>query len=154
MLKISASNNDAEILGQIESLTEHAIRSKLFYPGFSDWFSNTFKPGLERGDRSIISLRDKRYGTLLGFSLLKNGEENKICNLSPLVDGVGITQALLDVSLFYFSKDFIIDVPINPETVRLHEKLKALNFDRLSQSMSSDNTKQITYIFPRNISWL
>lgn len=154
MLKISATNNDPEIYSQIELLSETAIRSRLFYPGFSGWLANTFKPGLDKGERSIISLRDKRYETLLGFSLLKNGEENKICNLSPLVDGVGITQTLLDVSLFYFSEDFIIDVPVNPETVRLHEKLKALNFDRLSQSMSSDNTKQITYIFPRNITWL
>lgn len=154
MLKISASNTDSDALGQIESLTEHSIRSKLFYPGFGSWFSNVFKPGIESGERSIISLRDKRYGTLLGFSLLKSGEENKICNLSPLIDGVGITQALLDVSLFYFDKDFTIDVPLNPETEKLHQKLKTLSFDRLAETMSSDNTKQITYIFPRNISWL
>lgn len=154
MLKISASNSDSEVLGQIESLTEHSIRSKLFYPGFGDWFSNTFKPGLESGDRSIISLRDKRYGTLLGFSLLKTGQEEKICNLSPLVDGVGVTQALLDVSLFYFNKDFTIDVPLNAETQRLHQKLKTLGFDRLAQTMSVDRTEQITYVFPKNISWL
>lgn len=154
MLKISASNDDPDVLGQIESLTEHSVRSKLFYPGFGSWFERTFKPGLESGDRSIISLRDKRYGTLLGFTLLKSGEENKICNLSPLIDGVGITQALLDVSLFYFDKDFVIDVPLNPEIERLHQKLKVLNFDRLSETMSSDNTKQLTYIFPKNLSWI
>lgn len=154
MLKISASNDDAEIYSQIESLSETAIRSRLFYPGFGEWFTNTFKPGLETGERSIISLRDKRYGTLLGFTLLKEGYENKICNLSPLVDGVGITQTLLDVSLFYFSKDFTIDVPINTETNRLHQKLNTLGFERLTETVSQDQTPQITYIYPRNISWI
>lgn len=154
MLKISASNSDHRILDEIEALSDRALKSRLFYPGFQDWFDNKFKPGLEDGTRTIISLRDKRYDTLLGFSLLKNDRESKICNLSPLIDGVGITQALLDVSLFYFSSDFTIDVPINSETARLHEKLKVLNFDRLTQSTSYDNIEQITYIFPRNISWL
>ena len=63
-------------------------------------------PSYRLGGRDVISVRDKRYNTLLGFAMVKIGDENKICNLSPLIDGVGVTQALLDSALLYFSKDF------------------------------------------------
>ena len=99
-------------------------------------------------------MRDKRYGTLLGFALLKVGDENKVCNLSPLVDGVGMTQALLDSALLYFSKDFSIDVPLISGTIKLHSKLKELGFEVVSSGYSNDRTEQMTYMKDRNIGWI
>lgn len=71
-----------------------------------------------------------------------------------MVDGVGITQALLDSSHFYFEKDYIIDVPILDETVRLHEKLKQLGFEIYKYGISNDGTNQITYAKVKNIGWI
>ena len=102
----------------------------------------------------VESVRDKRYGTLLGFALLKIGTENKICNLSPLVDGVGMTQAILDASLLYYNRDFTIDVPITPETIKLHSKLHSLGFEALHHGLSKDHVSQITYIKDRNLGWI
>lgn len=42
-------------------------------PGFSYWFDQVFIPSYNVGDRDVITVRDKRYGTLLGFALLKVG---------------------------------------------------------------------------------
>ena len=86
--------------------------------------------------------------------MLKIGDENKICNLSPLVDGVGMTQAILDSALLYYSHDFTIDVPITPETIKLHSKLHSLGFETLHHGLSKDHVSQITYIKDRNLGWI
>ena len=65
-----------------------------------------------------------------------------------------MTQAILDASLLYYSKDFTIDVPITPETVKLHSKLNTLGFEVLEHGLSKDHVRQITYIKDRNLSWI
>lgn len=154
MLKLTVRNKEANILDELNHLNSRQIKSKVFYPGYITWFNNIFVPDYLDGGRDIISVRDKRYGTLVGFVLLKTNSENKICNLSPLVDGVGLTQALLDSALQYFSKDFNIEVPLNDETIRLHSKLNQLGFEIKKHTLSKDNVPQITYIKPMNISWI
>lgn len=142
------------MLDELIHLNQQQVKSRVYYPGFGSWFDNVFAPSYLQGDRDVISVRDKRYGTLLGFALLKVGNENKICNLSPLVDGVGMTQAILDASLLYYTKDFTIDVPITPETIKLHSKLNTLGFEVMEHGFSKDHVKQITYIKDRNIGWI
>lgn len=154
MLKVNARNNDLTIIDVIDAMSNINIKSKLFYPGFNTWFNSVFKEGLVNQTRDIISVRDKRYDTLLGFCLIKHGHESKICNLSPLIDGVGMTQTLLDVSLFYFTNDYTIDVPVRSETEKLHRKLNTLGFEKLTINLSQDNVPQITYIRPKNIGWV
>lgn len=155
MLKLDIREGSLLDIVEINRLSSVTIKSKSFYKGFNQWFNETFTPGLGSGERSVLSVRDKRYGTLVGFSLLKRShDEYKLCNLSPLLDGVGITQVLLDASLFYFDKDFTIDVPLNPETQALHSKLKHLGFESLNYNQSTDATLQQTYIKPVNLSWL
>lgn len=154
MIKLSIVNRENDILDELIHLNQQQVKSRVYYPGFKTWFDNVFTPSYLQGDRDVISVRDKRYGTLLGFALLKVGNENKICNLSPLVDGVGMTQAILDASLLYYNKDFTIDVPITPETVKLHDKLNTLGFERIEQTLSKDHVNQITYIKDRNIGWI
>ena len=154
MIKLSIVNRENDILDELIHLNQQQVKSRVYYPGFETWFDNVFTPSYLQGDRDVISVRDKRYGTLLGFALLKVGNENKICNLSPLVDGVGMSQAILDASLLYYNKDFTIDVPITPETVKLHDKLNTLGFERIEQTLSKDHVNQITYIKDRNIGWI
>ena len=154
MIKLSIVNRENDILDELMHLNKQQVKSRVYYPGFGIWFNDVFTPSYINGDRDVITVRDKRYGTLLGFALLKIGDENKICNLSPLVDGVGMTQAILDASLLYYSKDFTIDVPITPETIKLHSKLHSLGFEALHHGLSKDHVSQITYIKDRNLGWI
>lgn len=154
MIKLSIVNRENDILDELIHLNQQQVKSRVINPGLGSWFDNVFAPSYLQGDRDVISVRDKRYGTLLGFALLKVGNENKICNLSPLVDGVGMTQAILDASLLYYSKDFTIDVPITPETIKLHSKLNTLGFEVLEHGLSKDHVSQITYIKDRNLGWI
>ena len=154
MLKLNIKNRENDILDEIIRTTQLQVKSRVYYPGFDEWLHNRFMPSYLIGGRDVISVRDKRYGTLLGFALMKIGEENKICNLSPLVDGVGMTQALLDSALIYFSKDFSIDVPLIGDTIKLHSKLKQLGFEVVSSGFSNDRTAQVTYVKDRNIGWI
>jgi hypothetical protein len=153
MVKLNLRTEDMCAISHIQQLSSLAIKSKSFYSGFDTWLTAKFIPGLGI-DREIISCRDKKYDTLIGFTLLKVGSENKICNLSPMVDGVGITQALLDTCHFYFDKDYIIDVPLLNETSRLHSKLQELGFEIIESNVSVDNTSQLTYAKIKNLGWI
>lgn len=153
MLKLTLKNEDLSAIDDIVRLSGKSIKSKVFYPGFDTWLHTKFLPGLGH-DRDIVTCRDKRYDTLIGFALLKRGEENKLCNLSPLIDGVGITQVLLDTCHFYFDQDYTIDVPLLEETRKLHDKLNQLGFELLQQNTSQDLTIQKTYIKAKNIGWI
>lgn len=146
-------NEDNQIIDQIIKLPSLSIKSKGFYTGFESWLQSKFIPGIGF-DRDIISCRDKKYDTLIGFTLIKYGDENKICNLSPMIDGVGITQALLDACHFYFDKDYTIDVPLLNETSKLHNKLHKLGFEIIEHNASSDNTSQLTYAKIKNLGWI
>lgn len=154
MIKLSIVNREDNILDELIHLNQQQVKSRVYYPGFSYWFDQVFIPSYNVGDRDVITVRDKRYGTLLGFALLKVGAENKICNLSPLVDGVGMTQAILDSALLYYNRDFTIDVPITSETIKLHSKLHSLGFEVLHHGLSKDHVSQITYIKDRNLGWI
>ena len=154
LIKLSIVNRENDILDELMHLNNRQVKSRVYYPGFSYWFDQVFIPSYNVGDRDVITVRDKRYGTLLGFALLKVGAENKICNLSPLVDGVGMTQAILDSALLYYNRDFTIDVPITPETIKLHSKLHSLGFEALHHGLSKDHVSQITYIKDRNLGWI
>lgn len=153
MLRTSIHNKDDSVIESILN-NESFIKSRNFYPGFDEWFRNRFMPEYQTGVRDIISVRCKKYQTLLGFSLIKYGEESKICNLSPMVDGVGITQAMLDSALFYLEGEFTIDVPLLSDTERLSDKLIHLGFDKLEVGLSNDNTMQQTYIKHLNLKWI
>lgn len=154
MLRLDIRNRECGILDELSHLTTDQIKSRIYYPGYDDWFRNKFMAGYTNGQRDVISIRDKKYKTLVGFCLIKVGVENKICNLSPLIDGVGITQTLIDSALCYFSSDFTIDVPLLPETNKLSDKLRHLGFEIISQNISEDAVIQQTFIKGRNISWL
>ena len=154
LIKLSIVNRENDILDELMHLNNRQVKSRVYYPGFSYWFDQVFIPSYNVGDRDVITVRDKRYGTLLGFALLKVGAENKICNLSPLVDGVGMTQTILDSALLYYNRDFTIDVPITPETIKLHSKLHSLGFEALHHGLSKDHVSQITYIKDRNLGWI
>lgn len=153
MLKTVIKNEQTNLISNIFLLPDRAIKSRNYYPGFNNWLENKFIPNVGI-DRDILSCHDKKYDTLLGFTLVKFGKENKICNLSPLVDGVGITQVLLDTAHFYFNNDYVIDVPITNETTCLHSKLKQLGFEITSFNNSCDSTNQITYSKIKNIGWI
>ena len=153
MLKTTIRNNDDQVIDAILN-NESFIKSRNFYPGFDQWFRNRFIPEYQIGVRDIISVRCKTYKTLLGFSLIKYGKDAKICNLSPMVDGVGITQAMLDSSLFYIDGEFTIDVPLINDTERLNDKLIHLGFDKVMVGLSNDNTLQQTFVKHANLKWI
>lgn len=153
MLRTSIRNQDNEVIDTILN-SESFIRSRNFYPGFDKWFRSRFMPEYQIGVRDIISVRCKKYQTLLGFSLVKYGDEAKICNLSPMVDGIGITQAMLDSTLFYLDGEFTIDVPLLSDTEQLSNKLIYLGFDKLNVGLSKDNTIQQTFVKHSNLKWI
>lgn len=153
MLKTTIRNKDEQVIDAILN-NGSFIKSRNFYPGFDKWFLNRFMPEYQEGGRDIISVRCKTYNTLLGFSLIKYGDDSKICNLSPMVDGVGITQAMLDSSLFFLEGQFTIDVPLLTDTARLSDKLVRLGFDKLMVGLSNDNTIQQTFIKHTNLKWI
>lgn len=153
MLKTTVRNQDDLIIDQV-ILRGSFIKSRMFYPGFDEWFINKFMPDYKLGNRDIISVRCKTYKTLLGFSLIKYGDDAKICNLSPMVDGVGITQTMLDSTLFFMEGDFTIDVPLNNDTERLRSKLLQLGFNMLDIGISNDLTKQQSFHKHYNLRWI
>lgn len=153
MLKTSIRNQDDRVIESILN-NESFVKSRNFYPGFDKWFRSKFMPEYQKGVRDVISVRCKTYGTLLGFSLVKYGKDSKICNLSPMVDGIGITQAMLDSSLFYLDGEFTIDVPLTADTERLNAKLIHLGFDKLVVGLSNDNIMQQTFVKHSNLKWI
>lgn len=153
MLKLSIRNGDIDCIQSVISLPGRTIKSKQYYKGFDQWLLGKVIPNIGI-DRDVISCRCKKYDTLLGFAVIKYGNENKLCNLSPMVDGVGLTQALLESSHLFFTSDYSIDVPLINDTTRLRDKLLSMGFDQLDTNISNDNTNQITYKKARNICWI
>lgn len=152
MLKLIL-RNDSENAVNLISNVNGTVKSEHYYSGYSDWLRHKFIPSYQRGDSSILTAHCKTYNTLLGFALLKHDtEEFKISNLSPLVDGIGITQALLEGSDFTLTGDYKINIPL--EAVNLIKRVKELKFELLEQSYSNDQTKQLTFIKARNLQWI
>lgn len=152
MLKTTILHNATGVLDELSLVKRNAVKSSHYYAGYNRWFEDTFKPAYDRGQTSVLTCYCKTYQTLIGFALLKHHEEIKISNLSPLVDGVGVTQALLDASDFIFCKDYDIYVPDGAND--LIAKLKGLGFHYDGVSLSKDLTSQLKFSKPRNISWL
>lgn len=152
MLKTTILHNATGVLDELSGVKRSAVKSSHYYAGYNRWFEDTFKPAFIQGQSSVVSCYCKTYQTLIGFALLKHNEEVKISNLSPLVDGVGITQTLLDACDFIFCKDYDIYVPEG--AVDLAAKLKALGFHYVDTNLSKDLTNQLKFTKPRNISWI
>lgn len=153
MLKTSIKHNTCNILADITSVKLSSVKSNDYYKGYKQWFNGKFVPSYNQNESSIIGAYCKTYDTLLGFALLKHdGKESKISNLSPLVDGVGITQCLLDACEFYFENDYDIYIPNVAND--LIKKVDKLGFHHVLQNQSLDGTIQHKFIKPRNISWI
>lgn len=153
MLKTSIYINSDNAIDIIKNQS-NVISSK-YYKGYHNWLYNKFIPNYEKGECSIITAHDKTYKTLVGFALIKhNKEENKLCNLSPLLDGVGITQLLLETTDFILPDDYYIDVPVNLQANRLTKKLIENGYENVLQNLSKDNTIQNRLYKPRNIKWV
>ena len=73
MIKLSIVNRENDILDELMHLNKQQVKSRVYYPEFSYWFDQVFIPSYNVGDRDVITVRDKRYGILLGFALLKVG---------------------------------------------------------------------------------
>lgn len=127
MLKIKIEHNHPNSLSLINDVNKKSIKSSEYYKGYNTWYTDKFIP-----------------------SYLKN--ESKISNLSPLIDGVGITQALLDSCEFIISNDYDIYIP--DQAKNLIEKVKKLGFHHIDTNFSNDNTKQHKFSKPKNISWI
>lgn len=152
MLKVHIEHNRPDALQLIERVNNSSIKSSHYYPDYDQWFKHKFIPNHLQGKASIITTHCKTYDTLLGFCLLKHDGEVKISNLSPLVDGVGVTQCLLDGCEFVFNQDYDIYIP--EQALALIEKVKVLGFHHVEMGLSNDQTKQHKFTKPRNISWI
>lgn len=153
MLRTSIYVNSSNSIEIIKNQSN--VISAKYYKGYHEWLNNKFIPNYEKGNCSIITAHDKTYKTLVGFALVKHDEEeNKLCNLSPLLDGVGITQLLLESVDFVLPNDYYVDVPINQQADRLSEKLIKNGYENVLQNLSKDNTMQNRLYKPRNIKWV
>lgn len=153
MLRTSIYVNSSNAIEIIKNQSN--VISAKYYKGYHEWLNNKFIPNYEKGNCSIITAHDKTYKTLVGFALVKHDEEeNKLCNLSPLLDGVGITQLLLETVDFVLPNDYYVDVPINQQADRLSEKLIKNGYENVLQNLSKDNTMQNRLYKPRNIKWV
>lgn len=153
MLKTTVYINSSNSLEIIQRNLD--VISSRYYTGYKEWLKNKFIPSYKNGNSSIITAHDKTYNTLVGFALLKhNEEENKLCNLSPLLDGVGVTQLLLESVDFVLPNDYYIDVPVNDKANKLTDKLVSNGYESIEQNYSKDNTLQTRLYRPRNIQWI
>lgn len=152
MLKINIQHNHEDALNFICGVNNQSVKSNHFYNGYIDWFRNTFMMQFKEGKASIITAHCKTYNTLIGFGLIKHDTETKISNLSPLVDGVGVTQCLLDSCDFILTKDYDIFIP--EQAIELIQKVKTLGFHFVEENLSNDLTKQLKFSKPRNITWI
>lgn len=152
MLKLNIQHNAEMALELINGVSHSSIKSHHYYHGYREWFINKFSPAYREGKASILTTHCKTYNTLLGFCLLKHDEEVKISNLSPLVDGVGITQSLLDSCEFVLDKDYDIYIP--DQASDLISKVKVLGFHHVEVGLSKDLTQQHKFSKPKNISWI
>ncbi len=153
MLKTSIYVNSHNAVDVIKNQSN--VISAKYYKGYHDWLNKKFIPNYEKGLCSIITAHDKTYKTLVGFALLKhNSEENKLCNLSPLLDGVGITQLLLESVDFVLPNDYYVDVPINIQANKLSDKLLKNGYESIHVNLSSDSTLQNRLYKPRYIQWI
>lgn len=153
MLKTKIEHNHPDSLNLINQINNKSIKSSEYYQGYNQWFRDKFTPSFINGDSSIVTVHCKMYNTMLGFALLKHdSNECKISNLSPLVDGVGITQALLDSVEFIIPNDYDIYIP--EQAIDLISKVKNLGFHHINMNLSNDNTKQHKFSKPKNISWI
>ncbi len=152
MLKTHIVHNHPHALQLIEQVRTRSIKSSHYYPEYNQWFKHKFTPNYFQDKASIITIHCKTYDTLLGFCLLKHAGEVKISNLSPLVDGVGVTQCLLDGCEFVLDQDYDIYIP--DQALALIQKVKALGFHHVEVGLSNDLTRQHKFTKPRNISWI
>lgn len=153
MLRTSIYVNSSNAIEIIKNQSN--VISAKYYKGYHEWLNKKFIPNYEKGNCSIITAHDKTYKTLVGFALVKHDEEeNKLCNLSPLLDGVGITQLLLESVDFVLPNDYYVDVPINQQADKLSEKLIKNGYENVLQNLSKDNTMQNRLYKPRNIKWV
>lgn len=153
MLKTKIEHNHDDALNNINLINNKSIKSSEYYKGYNTWFNEKFIPSYINKESSIVTIHCKTYNTMLGFALLKHDlSECKISNLSPLVDGVGITQALLDSCEFILDKDYDIYIP--DQAIDLISKVKNLGFHHINMNISNDNTKQHKFSKPKNISWI
>lgn len=153
MLKIKIEHNHPNSLSLINDVNKKSIKSSEYYKGYNTWYTDKFIPSYLKNESSIITTYCKTYKTMIGFALVKHDlNESKISNLSPLIDGVGITQALLDSCEFIISNDYDIYIP--DQAKNLIEKVKKLGFHHIDTNFSNDNTKQHKFSKPKNISWI
>lgn len=153
MLKVTMQHNAPNALGLIEQVHIASIKSSHYYSGYAKWFADKFVPSYSAGGSSILSAHCKEYNTLIGFCLLKHEpDEVKISNLSPLINGVGVAQCLLEGCDLILAKDYDIHVPA--QATALLNKLENLGFDKVSSCLSSDGTVQYKLSKARNISWI
>ena len=75
------SIRDHHILSQLADILQVGVSAVSTYPQWREWYRRVFVPGLKRGERKCIVVRDDK-DTIAGFALIKKGnEENKICML-------------------------------------------------------------------------
>lgn len=145
--------NDLPDAGKLIQGTHGIVKSAHYYRDYNKWLVNKFIPSWESGNSTILTAHCKVYNGLVGFALLKHDkEEVKISNLSPLIDGVGVTQALLDAADFTLDKDYSINIPM--DATALIDRVKQLKFELLGKTCSKDQTEQLTFIKQRNLKWL
>lgn len=150
MLKLAVKTN---VENAVSLIGRKDVKSAHYYSAYADWLDNRFIPSYHNGESTIVTAHCKTYDTVVGFALLKhNSEEVKISNLSPLVDGVGVSQALLDSVDFVLNSDYDIYIPVGAD--RLIRKVKQLGFHHVEEGISGDGCVQHHFTKPRNITWI
>ena len=75
------SIRDHHVLSQLADILQVGVSAVSSYPQWREWYRRVFVPGLKRGERKCIVVRDDK-DTIAGFALTKkSNEENKICML-------------------------------------------------------------------------
>lgn len=81
----NVSFRDSSYLMWIISQRSDSIRQ--YYPGHAEWFQSKVLPFLASKKRSILGAYEN--GKLIGYSVLKNDQEKKICTLEILPEYKG-----------------------------------------------------------------
>ncbi len=97
------SNDFIDITNQIYEVS-HPITS--YYPKHKEWYFNKQLPGVLKGTRNILFVKDQNKVIAVAF-LKKDEEERKLCGIyvSEGYRGQGIARNLIKESLVYLETD-------------------------------------------------
>lgn len=119
-----------------------------YYPSFYEWYFEKVMPGVQKGDRKIIS--EIRDGKIAGIAILKNTiEEKKICTLriAPNYQNRGIGVRLFKKSFEILQTNKPLLTVSEEKLAEFHKIFSYFNFEETDVIEGKYRVGKKEYIF-------